>query len=91
MKRSNADGFGLVEVILLVVIVGIIAFVGFRVYEANIEVEQAQNSATAPVIGGGVRVPAVNAVKDLDKLDALLDETDTSASFEQELTTELAY
>lgn len=40
-KNNSQSGFGVVEVILIIVILGIIGFTGWRVYEANREVSQA--------------------------------------------------
>lgn len=37
---NNQKGFGVVEVILILIIVGIIGFTGWRVYEANKEISQ---------------------------------------------------
>lgn len=40
MQKNSQSGFGVVEVLLLLIIVGIIGFTGWRVYEANKEVSQ---------------------------------------------------
>ena len=68
MKR--AKGFAIVELILVLVIVGIIAFVAWRVIEANGDVQNAQNQVPAgAATPQEVSAPPVNNVSDLTKLE----------------------
>lgn len=90
MKRSLSAGFGAVEMILVVVLVTVVGFVGFRVYEANSEVNKAQEAANKPIATTQEAVPAIRTTEDLDKAEKMLDDTDT-AVYEQELSSELNY
>jgi hypothetical protein len=76
MKRSQLqNGFAIVEMIMIVVVLAIIAFAAWRVIEATGTVDdvanQTNNSST-PVES----IPVVTKASDLDKLKAMLDAVD---------------
>jgi hypothetical protein len=50
-KKQN--GFGVVEVILILVVIGIIGFTGWRVYEANKEVENLSSETKTSTTSNG--------------------------------------
>jgi prepilin-type N-terminal cleavage/methylation domain-containing protein len=82
MKRNQ--GFAIVELLLVLVVVGVIAFVAWRVIEANGAVDTAQNQVPqTTATAGSTNVPAANSASDLGKLQTQLnnqqvDDTSTS-------------
>jgi prepilin-type N-terminal cleavage/methylation domain-containing protein len=82
MKRNQ--GFAIVELLLVLVVVGVIAFVAWRVIEANGAVDTAQNQVPqTTATADSTNVPAANSASDLGKLQTQLnnqqvDDTSTS-------------
>ena len=71
MKKSNSQGFGLVAVLLLVVVVGVVAFGAVRVLGAN-----KTSLADSSTILSHSKVPAkVKTTADLRQASKALDET----------------
>ena len=89
MKRNQ--GFAIVELVLILVIVGIIAFVAWRVIEANGDVQNAQNqvpqTTTSPQEASA---PPVNSASDLTRLEDELNnqkiDDDTSSDLDAQTT-----
>jgi type II secretory pathway pseudopilin PulG len=89
MKR-NQSGFGLVEVILLLVIVGLIAFVGFRVWQANQD-DFLGTDTTSNQQQSNESAPQINDAEDLDKAEDTLNNTDIGGNSEKQLDSELDF
>jgi hypothetical protein len=84
-------GFAIVEVLLIVVILSIVAFVAWRVIDATGTVEQVQTQAgsnSTPIQND--TVPAAKNASDLDTLEKQLDgaeiEDDTELKLEEQTT-----
>lgn len=65
---SRTKGFAVVELILVLVVVGIIAFVAYRIIQANGDVDTAQNQVPQTTVVPQT-VPAANNASDLGKLE----------------------
>lgn len=81
-KRNN--GFALLEVIVVVVIVGLVALVGVKVYGAHQDktanqtgVSQAENQAQLQAATASV--PEIKSAADLDRASQVLDQNDPGA------------
>jgi Tfp pilus assembly protein PilV len=76
MSRQLSQGFSLVEALLVVVLLAAVGFVGFRVYQANVDVSATQeDAATQSDPLAKSTVPAVTTSADLDKATNALDTT----------------
>ncbi|HKX73144.1 MAG TPA: prepilin-type N-terminal cleavage/methylation domain-containing protein [Candidatus Saccharimonadales bacterium] len=92
MKRLQTQrGFALVELLLILVIVGIIAFVAWRVIDASGEVDNAQNMVptSTAVFPGGVAEPTSSS--DLGNLENQLNNTQIDDSTSTEIDTETTF
>jgi hypothetical protein len=88
---DRTKGFAIVELLLVLVIVGIIGFVAWRVIDATSDVDQASsqtNSSTTPV---GTSVPAVNKSSDLTALQKQLEDTQVEDSTTTDLKNQSAF
>lgn len=87
-SRTNQAGFSAVELILIFVVVGILAFVGFSVYNRHNKADTAQSTNTSQQHNTSetaqaddvATAPGVNSTSDLDKAAATLDQTDPGGS-----------
>ena len=80
---KHQSGFAIIEVLLVLVLVGIIGFVAWRVIEANGTVDETKNKTNATAQVETTGVPVVRKSSDLTKLVKQLDDTkvdDTSAT-----------
>lgn len=83
MRRTNQNGFSIVEVLLVLVVVAVLGFVGYKVYSrqhdssATTASSQSTGSATANDVASA---PDVKSTSDLDKAATTLDQTDPAAS-----------
>ncbi len=77
MKHVQS-GFALIEGVLILVIVGIIGFTGYRVWQAQTDVNNASKSAAAndTLVAP---VAAISSSADLDKATSSLDQTDLNS------------
>lgn len=80
---TRQKGFSIVEILLVVAVVGIIGFLGYTFYN-NYQTEtnktstaDSSQSATASDVA---TAPAVNSASDLDKAQAVLDQTNPGSS-----------
>jgi competence protein ComGC len=88
MKRiRNQQGFAVLELLLIIIILGIIAFVAWRVIDANGTVTTttpAQSTVSNPV-------PAASSAADLDNLGQQLDNTNLNDTTNSDLTTQATF
>lgn len=70
--RSKTGGFHIVEVVLAVALVGLLGFIGLRVWQANHQTATKTGPQTASV-------PAVKTTKDLEAADTFVNQVDTSS------------
>jgi competence protein ComGC len=92
MKRMhNQRGFALVELLLILVIVGIIAFVAWRVIDASGDVENAQNQVPTSTVApsGGVR--EATSSSDLGNLENQLNTAQIDDSTSTDIDTETTF
>jgi len=77
MKRVAQSGFAILEMLLIIVAIGIIAFVAWRIVDANGTVEQAANSVSKSTVATDSSTPAVNpaSTNDLTTLEKQIDGT----------------
>ena len=80
MKRQS--GFTLVEVAVVVLVVGLIGFIGLRVWGSYSTGDVATQNSSTPTVA------KITSIKDLDTVDKQLDSTDVVGSFESELDSE---
>ncbi len=83
MRKLQQQGFAIVELLLILVIVGIVGFVAWRVIDAQGDVDQANSATNGTTTVTQPSVTAVNKASDLDTLDkqlndATIDDTTTS-------------
>jgi hypothetical protein len=90
-QLKGQKGFAIIEVLLIVVILGIIAFVAWRVIEANGDVETAQNQVPLSTPAPSSDVPAANNVNDLTVLEDQLNKTTVDDNTSAELDTETTF
>jgi cytoskeletal protein RodZ len=90
MKRNQ--GFAIVELLLILVIAGVIAFVAWRVIQANGDVDTAQNQVPQTTANtGSTTVPAANNASDLGKLQTQLDNQQVDDSSTSDLETQTTF
>jgi predicted negative regulator of RcsB-dependent stress response len=72
-KQSSETGFGAVEAVLILFMVGIIGFVGFRIYQAQNDASLTREASVtdAPV----AQVAPIKDSADLDTVSKSLDQT----------------
>ena len=80
MKRQS--GFTLVEIAVVVLVIGLIGFIGLRVWGSYTAGDVATQNTSAPTVA------KITSTKDLDSVDKQLDNTDVVGSFESELDSE---
>ena len=73
---SRQQGFTIVEVILVIVVVGVLAFAGWRFLDARHAAQQTADTSTTE------QVPEVNDTEDLDEAESYLQETDIDAELD---------
>ena len=78
--RHNQQGFTLIEVGLIIVVMGIMGLVVWRVWEANVDIQTADGSV--------VPTARIRNEADLDKSVTALDNTDIVSDSEQQLDAE---
>ncbi|MGH7196471.1 MAG: prepilin-type N-terminal cleavage/methylation domain-containing protein [Candidatus Saccharimonadales bacterium] len=88
MNARKQSGFAIVELLLIIVILGIIAFVAWRVILATETVDTAQAPQGTIV---GESVPQVTSANDLADLEKTLDNTNVEGQTITELDTESSF
>lgn len=83
-NNSRSAGFGLIEIVLVVVVLAIIGLIGYRVWDANVN-KSTQTSEQRSNENDENDVPAINNSKDLDKAEETLDNADIDGNEEAEL------
>lgn len=81
--HSNQSGFSTVELVILLVVFGLIGFVGYTVYNQNKSTDnnQTSNSTSQGATANDVKAaPAVTSTDDLDRAATALDQTDPDGS-----------
>ena len=76
MRRQS--GFTLIEIAIVVLVIGLLAFIGLRVWGSYSSGPVATNTPTSDTA-------KISSVKDLDSVDKQLDNIDVVGSFESEL------
>lgn len=93
--QTNQAGFSLVELAIVLGVVGVLAFVGFSVYNrqhtqtassSQNGVGQTANNQSAKATDVAP-APTINSTSDLDKASAVLDQTDPGGSNNADATT----
>lgn len=85
--HTNQSGFSIVEVLIVVAVVAVLSFVGYTVYdrqqvkttdsESNTTQQITDQSSSATDVKSA---PTINSTEDLDKAEAILDQTDPGGS-----------
>lgn len=70
MSHNKTAGFHVVEMLLIVAIIAVLGFVGWRVWEAQTSTQQVE---TAPSQSEPAQAPEVNNTSDLDEASSTLD------------------
>lgn len=81
--RKNQAGFSVVEVVLLLAIAGLLAYIGYRVYgqySSTNNPNTASTSSESRVASDVPSAPQIKSTRDLDKASATLDQIDVNAS-----------
>ena len=82
---SKQKGFTLVEVVALVLVVGLIGFVGLRVWGSYTTNQLAQDSTSVET------VRQITSAADVEAVEKQLDDIDVVGSFEEELDAETTF
>lgn len=89
---NSSRGFSLVEGVLIVAILGVLAFVGYRVYEAQVVSDSTNQAAVMEsnnsVVSGS---KAISSTSDLDAVKTSLDSTDVDGSDTAQLNEQLDF
>lgn len=94
MGDRNQSGFGIVEILLGVVILGVLALIGYQVYQSS------QNLAVAPVTSNTQpasvheaikNTPPIKTIDDLDKASQSLDNTQIDDSAAGDIDNEMNF
>ena len=78
-KLAKQNGFSAVELILVLAVVGLLGFIGWRVYEQNRSIPEAPAAANTE---STEEVPAVESAEDLDKAVDTLNDQDIDSELE---------
>lgn len=91
--RKNQSGFSAVELVIILVVAGALAFVGFTVYSRQQNNKPADSSTSQSAVANDVpSAPEVKSTGDLDKASATLDsvnldDSSDSSQLDSELNT----
>lgn len=97
MDSRKQAGFGIIEMLLGVVVLGVLALIGYQVYQSN------QNLAVAPTstefsntqpssVHDAIKnVPPIKTVDDLDKASQSLDSTQVDDSATNDIDNEMNF
>lgn len=81
---KSQTGFAVVEIVLAVVILALVGFVGYKVYDArkdlSITEQSTQQSDSQSTASDVKSAPAIKTVSDLDTALTILDETNPGGS-----------
>lgn len=82
---KNQSGFSAVEIVIVVVVVGVLGLVGYNVYNRqqnkSASSDTSQSSSDQSASADDVKpAPEINSTEDLDKAQAVLDQTDPNTS-----------
>jgi prepilin-type N-terminal cleavage/methylation domain-containing protein len=83
--NTPQKGFTLVEVVVVVLVIGLLGFIGVRVWGTYTSQELANNSTTTE------NVQTLSSLKDVEAVEKQLDNIDVVGSFEQELDSEASF
>jgi type II secretory pathway pseudopilin PulG len=87
MKRHDSqNGFSLLEVGVIIVVLALVGFIGFRVWTATHQPEDQQVAQTS-----GDNAPEIRKTADLDTANQALDSREVDASSLEQLDNELDY
>jgi Tfp pilus assembly protein PilE len=85
--HTNQSGFSVVELAIILVVVGVLAFVGYNIYSRQNSNKTADSSTTSKTAGPEpakandvTSAPNIKSTSDLDKASAALDQTDPGGS-----------
>lgn len=84
---KNHKGFSIVEVVIVLAIVGLIALIGWRVWEANQFTTDGSQSGTTQ----SEAAPEINSESDLDTADQTLDATNVEGQEAKQLDSETRF
>ena len=79
-SRNNQLGFSAVELLLVVVVVTVLSFVGYMVYNRQQNKTASTNSSQPTTTSDVQTAPPINSTADLDKAEATLNQTDPASS-----------
>ncbi len=91
INRSRQSGFAVVELVLILVIVGIIGFVAWRVIDASGDADQASSQTNGTTTPTGTSVPVVTKSSDLTTLQKQLDSTQVEDNTSSDLQNQTAF
>jgi len=78
---TNQKGFSIVEIVLVVVVLGIIGFLGYTFYNnSQTSKNPVAESSQAPTATDVATAPGISSTADLDKAQAVLDQTNPGSS-----------
>lgn len=84
MRNNNQRGFGAIEAVLIIVVVALVAFIGWRLYAAysNDQAPAAEQSSTQTSDAASSDVPEVNNSGDLEDAEQYLKGSDVNAKLD---------
>lgn len=78
---KTKSGFAIVELVAILVVVGLLSFVGYTAYnKLHNNASVASTTTQKPVATDVKPTPAINSTSDLTNAESTLDQTDTSSS-----------
>ena len=78
---KTKSGFAIVELVAILVVVGLLSFVGYTAYnKLHNNSSVASTTTQSPVATDVKPTPTINSTSDLTNAESALDQTDTSSS-----------
>jgi prepilin-type N-terminal cleavage/methylation domain-containing protein len=84
MKYSKQNGFSIVETLIVLLVIAVLGFVGYKVYSRQHDNKATTTASSQPASSATAndvaKAPDIKTTGDLDKAAATLDQTDPAAS-----------
>lgn len=87
--NKKSSGFSVVEILIVIAVVVLLGFIGYRVWSASNQPAAETTPTTSQTQKD--EAPQINEASDLNKADSALDSTNVEGDSSQQLESELQY